>query len=646
MLSVNNLSLRYGEKILFSNLSFRISDKERMSIVGSNGTGKSSLLKVIASMQKADDGVIALSRHSTLGYLPQEDIVFKGRTLFDEVHSAAEDINNIKNEIDEINEELSLNTDHNSEEYTELLNRLGELTEKFNILDGYRIEAKIEKILKGLGFAEGDFTRLTDEFSGGWQMRIAIAKLLLKNPSILMLDEPTNHLDIDSLLWFENYIKDYQGGIILISHDRNFLDNIATRTLELSMGKATEYSGNYSYYIQEKRKRMELLINQHKNQQKYLKQQSRFIERFRYKNTKAKAVQSRIKMLERMELVSLEDEEAGIDFFFPPATHSGKIVFEMNRLSKSYDSINYVLEDIDMIITRGEKLAFVGANGAGKSTLSRIIAGIEPYNSGSIKYGHLVDVKYYSQNQADELDPTKTVLEIMESAASGEVRKNLRSILGGFLFRGDDVFKSVKVLSGGEKSRLALAKMLIEPSNFLILDEPTNHLDMKSKDVLMQALQDYDGTVVIVSHDREFLDGIVDKVIEVRDKKIKEFIGTCSDYIEESEKNKSESISKHTTRRQKPRREITYNEKKDIKKKLSPIRQKISSVEQKLEKYELRKIELEKLLTDPDIYKQPEEIKKNNSELQKISSEIESLLEIWEAESFKLNELEESLNLN
>lgn len=645
MLSVNNLSLRYGEKILFSNLSFRISDKERMSIVGSNGTGKSSLLKVIASMQKADDGVIALSKHSTLGYLPQEDIVFKGRTLFDEVHSAAEDINNIKNEIDEINVELAQNSDHNSEEYTELLNRLGELTEKFNILDGYRIEAKIEKILKGLGFGESDFHRLTDEFSGGWQMRIAIAKLLLKNPSILMLDEPTNHLDIDSLLWFENYIKEYQGGIILISHDRNFLDNISTRTLELSMGKATEYSGNYSFYIQEKRLRMELLLNQHKNQQKYLKQQNRFIERFRYKNTKAKAVQSRIKMLERMELVSLEDDEAGIDFFFPPATHSGKVVFEMNALSKTYDGVNYVLEDIDMIITRGEKIAFVGANGAGKSTLSRIIAEMEPYNSGNIKYGHLVNVKYYSQNQADELDPTKTVLEIMESAASGEVRKNLRSILGGFLFRGDDVFKSVRVLSGGEKSRLALAKMLIEPSNFLILDEPTNHLDMKSKDVLMQALQDYDGTVVIVSHDREFLDGIVDKVIEVRDKKIKEFIGTCTDYIEEIEKKKTESHNKLPVR-QKPRRTVTYNEKKDVKKKLVPIRQKISSVEQQLEKYENRKIELEKLLSEPDIYKNPEKIKESNSELIKISSEIESLLKVWEIESSKLNELEESLNLN
>lgn len=645
MLSVNNLSLRYGEKILFSNLSFRISDKERMSVVGSNGTGKSSLLKVIASLQKADDGVVALSKHSTLGYLPQEEIVFKGRTLFDEVHSAAEDINNIKNEIDEINEELAQNKDHHSEEYTELLNRLGELTEKFNILDGYRIEAKIEKILKGLGFSEGDFKRLTDEFSGGWQMRIAIAKLLLKNPSILMLDEPTNHLDIDSLLWFENYIKEYHGAIILISHDRNFLDNIATRTLEFSMGKATEYAGNYSFYIEEKRKRMELILNQHRNQQKYLKQQNRFVDRFRYKSSKAKAVQSRIKMLERMELVSLEDEEAGIEFFFPPATHSGKMVFEMDNLSKTYDGTNYVLEGIEMIITRGEKLAFVGANGAGKSTLSRIIADIEPYNSGSIKYGHMVNVKYYSQNQADELDPTKTVLEIMESAAAGEVRKNLRSILGGFLFSGDDVFKLVKVLSGGEKSRLALAKMLIEPSNFLILDEPTNHLDMKSKDVLMQALQDYEGTVLIVSHDREFLDGIVDKVIEVRDKKIKEFIGTCTDYINEIEKARSESVPKYNTR-PKPKRTVSYNEKKDLKKKLIPIKQKISTVEQQLQKFELRKNELENVLSDPDIYKQPDKIKKNNGELEMVSSEIESLLKVWEKESSKLNELEESLNLN
>ncbi|KAA0210351.1 MAG: ABC-F family ATP-binding cassette domain-containing protein [Ignavibacteriaceae bacterium] len=645
MLSINNLSLRYGEKILFKDLSFKVSGKERLSIVGSNGTGKSSLLKVITGIQKPDSGEVMLSKHSTIGYLPQEEIVFKGRTIFDEVHSAAEDINRIKSEIDEINVELSQNHDHDSEEYIELLNRLGELTEKFGLIDGYRIEAKIERILKGLGFKEEDFGRLTDEFSGGWQMRIAIAKLLLKNPSVLMLDEPTNHLDINSLIWFENYVKDYEGSVIVISHDRNFIDNIATRTLELSMGKAVGYSGNFSFYINEKRKRMELAINQHRNQQKYLKQQNRFIERFRYKSSKAKAVQSRIKLLERLELVQLEDEEAGINFSFPPATHSGKVTFEMSGMSKSYDGINYVLEDINININRGEKIAFVGDNGAGKSTLARIIAGIEPFNTGELRAGHLVVTKYYSQNQADELDQSKSVLEIMDEASTGEVRRNLRSILGGFLFSGDDVFKPVRVLSGGEKSRLALAKMLIEPSNFLILDEPTNHLDMKSKDVLMRALQDYEGTIIIVSHDREFLDGIVDKVIEVKNKNIRVFIGNCSDYIESVSIS---AIRQEQSQTVKLKKNVTYgyNEKRETKRKILPVKKEIGELEKKLEAFEHRKNELEMLLSEPDIYKEPELMKQYSIELDSVANEIDLLLVKWEQASIRLTELEEILNIN
>ncbi|MBK7160430.1 MAG: ABC-F family ATP-binding cassette domain-containing protein [Ignavibacteria bacterium] len=361
-------------------------------------------------------------------------------------------------------------------------------------------------------------------------MRISLAKLLLNNPSILLLDEPTNHLDIESLIWVENYLKAYQGAIVMVSHDRSFLDNITERTVEISLGNVTEYSGNYSFYKREREVRKELLENQFNNQQSYLKQQEKFIERFRYKATKSRQVQSRIKLLDKIDLVELEDEEATVNFNFPPATHSGKISLEISELTKSYDGTFNVLENIDLIIPRGEKIAFVGVNGAGKSTLMRIIAGIEKYE-GEVKLGHLAEIKFYAQNQAEELDSAKTVLQTMEEAARGDIIKNLRSILGSFLFRGDDVFKKVGVLSGGEKSRLALAKMLIEPSNFLVFDEPTNHLDMKSKEVLMNALQKYEGTVVIVSHDREFIDGIVDKVIEVKNKKIRIYFGNATDYL-------------------------------------------------------------------------------------------------------------------
>lgn len=337
--------------------------------------------------------------------------------------------------------------------------------------------------------------------------------------SILLLDEPTNHLDIESLIWVENYLKAYLGAIVLVSHDRSFLDNIADRTVEISLGNVTEYSGNYSFYKMEKEVRKELLENQYNNQQNYLKQQEKFIERFRYKSTKARAVQSRIKLLDKMDKIELEDEESTVKFSFPPATHSGKVAIEIEGLIKSYDGKHNVLENIDLLISRGEKICLVGVNGAGKSTLTRIIAGLEPINSGIIKDGHLVEKKFYAQNQAETLDHNRTVLETMETSATGDITKNLRSILGSFLFRGDDVFKKVGVLSGGEKSRLALAKMLIEPSNFLILDEPTNHLDMRSKEVLMNALNKYEGTVLIVSHDREFIDGIVNKVIEVKGKR-------------------------------------------------------------------------------------------------------------------------------
>jgi len=640
LISLSNISLSYGARTLLDNVALRVSSRDRISFVGSNGAGKSTLLKIICGEIKPDLGKIAITKHTTSGYLPQEGIKLEGKTLYDEVYSAADDINKIQKEIAEVEEEMKLSADKESEEYMELVDDFTELHDRFELLEGFKLKSKIEKILTGLGFSENDFLRMTDEFSGGWQMRIALAKLLLKNPSVLLLDEPTNHLDLESLIWVENYLKNYHGAIILVSHDKNLLDNITKRTFEISRGDVTEYSGNYSFYKIEKERRKELLESQFNNQQKYVKEQEKFIERFRYKATKARAVQSRIKMIDKLDLIELENEEASIHFSFPPATHSGKISIEIKGLRKSYDGMTDVLKNLDMIISRGEKIALVGNNGAGKSTLSRIIAGIEPYNEGIVNYGHLVDYKFFAQNQAEELDEDKTVLEIVLEVASGITERNLRSLLGGFLFRGDDVFKKVKVLSGGEKSRLALAKMLIEPSNFLILDEPTNHLDMMSKDILMNALKKYEGTVLLVSHDREFLDGIISKVIEVKDKNIKTFGGNSSDYIRIKEaeilndtpekklktenKIKEEKISPYLLQQEEKKR------RRDLAAKLSPLKKKIKALEEQLSESNKRKEELEKIMSDENFFSNAKKVKEVNSEYRTLQKNIKMLNKNWE----------------
>lgn len=650
MISMNNISMRFGAKILFDEVSLRVAGKDRVSLVGSNGAGKSTMLKVIAGLIKPDDGEVAVSKHTTVGYLPQEGIEYTGKTLYEEVYSSAGDINAIQDEMRQIEKEMEEFQDTMSDEFMDLINEYGELQERFQMLDGFKIKSKIEKILIGLGFGENDFDRQTSEFSGGWQMRISLAKLLLSNPSILLLDEPTNHLDIESLIWVENYLKSYQGAIVLVSHDRSFLDNITDRTVEISLGNVTEYSGNYSFYKREREIRKELLENQFNNQQSYLRQQEKFIERFRYKATKSRQVQSRIKLLDKLDLVELEDEEATVNFNFPPATHSGKISLEIHGLVKSYDGINNVLENIDLIITRGEKIAFVGVNGAGKSTLMRIIAGIEKYD-GEVKLGHLAEIKFYAQNQAEELDSSKTVLQTMEEAAKGDILKNLRSILGSFLFRGDDVFKRVGVLSGGEKSRLALAKMLIEPSNFLIFDEPTNHLDMKSKEVLMNALQKYEGTVVIVSHDREFIDGIVDKVIEVKNKKIRTYFGNATEYLKAKEdelkkvnsdqKNKKETDNKTVAVKEVKQAETKdqKQKKKELNKTILPIKSRISELEKNALDFEAKIKEKEIIMSKDEFYKGGYNVVDFTNEYNSLKEKLKTVYSLWEQETEKLNSL-------
>ncbi len=448
----------------------------------------------------------------------------------------------------------------------------------------------------------------------------------------------------------ENYLKAYQGAIVMVSHDRSFLDNITERTVEISLGNVTEYSGNYSFYKREREVRKELLENQFNNQQSYLKQQEKFIERFRYKATKSRQVQSRIKLLDKIDLVELEDEEATVNFNFPPATHSGKISLEISELTKSYDGTFNVLENIDLIIPRGEKIAFVGVNGAGKSTLMRIIAGIEKYE-GEVKLGHLAEIKFYAQNQAEELDSAKTVLQTMEEAARGDIIKNLRSILGSFLFRGDDVFKKVGVLSGGEKSRLALAKMLIEPSNFLVFDEPTNHLDMKSKEVLMNALQKYEGTVVIVSHDREFIDGIVDKVIEVKNKKIRIYFGNATDYLKAKEdelKKVNSDLRKKTVIESKenivkavnpPEPKEQKKKKKDINKIILPIKNRINELERNALEFEAKIKEKERIMSKDEFYKGGYNVVEFTNDYNSLKEKLKNVYSLWEQETEKLNSL-------
>lgn len=650
MLSVANISVQFGSKKLFNNVSFIVNPRDRIGLVGSNGTGKSTLLKIINGMAEPDSGGIALSKHTTVGYLPQEGISYSGITLYEEVYSGLNDISNTKKEIDEITEELDKIEDKDSSEYLDLIEQLGSLQHRFEELEGFKAKSTIEKILSGLGFSTKEFEKLTHEFSGGWQMRIALAKLLLKRPSVLLLDEPTNHLDLDSLLWLENYLKNYEGAIFLVSHDRQFLDNITTKTIEIYNKKVTLYAGNYSFYVKEKETRKELIEKRYANQQKYLKQQNRFIERFRYKNTKATAVQSRIKMLDKMELIEIEDEESAIHFHFPPAVHSGIKIIELKNIAKSYGD-NLVLKNVNLLLERSDKIGFVGVNGAGKSTLARIITGGERVNHGERKIGHQVQMEYYSQQQADSLEPNHNVLETLDEVATGDIRKQLRTILGSFLFKGDDVFKPVSVLSGGEKSRLALARMLLKPSNFLILDEPTNHLDMNSKDVLMRALNEYEGSILLISHDRVFLDGIVNKIIEVRDKNIKTYLGNCSYYL----MKKQEEVEGH----QNSRRKIIANETKakktkDIKREEAEIRnklyrttksikEKISNIEEQIIEKEDKRREIELKMTYESFYKDKENIISATKELDKIKADLNMLYGDWERENRKLMEAERNV---
>ncbi len=516
---------------MFRNASFIINQKDRIGLVGKNGSGKTTLLRMIMGIQSPEDGEVVIPNDKTLGYLPQEIHLRNTRTVLDEALTAFQEIRLLEKTIHDISHDISVRDDFHSKSYHQLVDRLSELNEKHRILGGHTMTEDVEKVLSGLGFKREDLNRPLNEFSQGWQMRVEIAKILLKRPDLVLLDEPTNHLDIESIQWLEGFLSDYPGAVVLVSHDRAFLDNVCNRTIEIELGKIYDYKATYSEYVRQRENRLEGQIAAFNNQQRQIRQVERFIERFRYKNTKSRQVQSRIKMLEKMEEIEIDEfDSSSIHFRFPPAPPSGKVVVEASELSKSYGP-KLVLDKISFAAIKGDRIAFVGRNGEGKTTLARIITGALDHD-GELKTGYNVKLGYYAQNPAEMLDPEMTVFDTIDRVAVGEIRTRIRTLLGGFLFGEDEVDKKVKVLSGGEKARLALAKLLLTPANLLVLDEPTNHLDMQSKDILKNALIQYEGTLILVSHDRDFLQGLTNKVFEFRDRLVKEHIGDIYDFLE------------------------------------------------------------------------------------------------------------------
>lgn len=539
MISLDNLTVSYGGWTLFDNISFLINPKDRIGLVGRNGAGKTTLLRIITGEQQPTSGHVTLNGECTIGYLPQTMRVADTTTLAEETAKAFDEVLRLEAEIASLTREIAERTDYESAGYEQLLHRLNDAQDHYHILGGDTREADIEKTLLGLGFKRTDFGRATSEFSGGWRMRIELAKLLLRRPSIFLLDEPTNHLDIESIQWLEDYLKNYNGAVLLISHDRAFLDNVTNRTVELSLGKVTDYKVSYSKYVVLRAERRAQQMAAYENQQRMIEKTEEFIEKFRYKPTKSNQVQSRIKQLERLERLEIEEEDLStLNIKFPPAPRSGQIVAEINEAGMSFGT-KHVFSGANFIIEKGDKIALVGRNGEGKTTLARMLIGQLTPTEGSVRLGANVNIGYYAQNQDDLMDGEFTVYDTLDRVAVGDIRTRLRDILGAFLFRGEDIDKKVKVLSGGERARLAMARMMLEPRNLLILDEPTNHMDMRSKDILKNAIMKYDGTVVVVSHDREFLDGMVQKVYEFRDGGVKEYLGGIYYFLE---KRKLESL--------------------------------------------------------------------------------------------------------
>ncbi len=598
MLLVQNLGVHFAGNYLFDNVSFRINKGNRVGLAGKNGAGKSTLLKILAKQQDSDEGDVVHEGEVSVGFLTQDIDFERGRTVWEEAGQAFEQLNEIQKKIDYTNDQLTTRTDYESEEYAKLIDDITHLTDRFSILGGYTKDAEMEKILFGLGFKAEDFHRQTDEFSGGWRMRIELAKLLLQKHDVLLLDEPTNHLDIDSILWLEEFLQDYPGAVVLVSHDKQFLDNVTNRTLEIANKQIHDYKANYSKYIELRQERREKMEQAQKNQEQYIKHTQQLIEKFRAKASKAATAQSLIKKLDKIDRIEVENEDVHkMNIRFASAVTPGKIIFELENVGKAYGE-KQIFDNVSFFVNRGEKIAFVGQNGQGKTTLARVMVdGLD--HSGSIKLGHNVEVGYFAQNQAEVLNEKWTVLEEAEYASTEETRKQVRDVLGAFLFSGEAVEKKVSVLSGGERNRLALAKLLLKPFNVLVMDEPTNHLDIQSKEILKQALKNFDGTLMLVSHDREFLDGLANKVFEFRDGRVKEFLGGINEYLVERkaegfrEIEASPSPSKggeHSDVEVKKEKELSQEEIKEQKR----IKNKITKLEEEIAGFESEIAVLEK----------------------------------------------------
>ncbi|MCK4663055.1 MAG: ABC-F family ATP-binding cassette domain-containing protein [Bacteroidales bacterium] len=635
MISINQLTVHFGGFELFNNVSFLINQRDRIGLAGRNGAGKTTLLKIIAGEQKTEKGQVSIPNDITIGYLPQQMIIEDKRTVYEETISSFSEILQIEKDIKDINNEISNRIDYESESYIKLFNKLNEKNERFQIIGGANIHASVEKILAGLGFLKSDFSRQTSEFSGGWRMRIELAKILLKKPNILLLDEPTNHLDIESIQWLEELLKDYKGAVMLVAHDRKFLDTVTARTIEISLGKTFDYKVPYSKFVELRKERRQQQLSAYRNQQKMIDETEKFIKRFRYKATKAVQVQSKIKQLAKLERIEIEEEDTlTMHFKFPPAPHSGTIVVETMDLSKSYDEL-LVLKNVNLIIEKGEKVCFVGKNGEGKTTLSKVIIG-ELQHEGVLKIGHNVKIGYYAQNQAELLDDNKTVLQTIDDEAVGEIRTKVRDILGSFLFSGDDVDKKVSVLSGGERSRLSLALMLLKPVNLLVLDEPTNHLDIRSKDILKQALLKFNGTLIIVSHDRDFLNGLTDKVYEFTNKNVKENICSIYDFIKKKkissliELERKGKTNKLLKSKQSTENKLSYLEKKEFDKVLRKISNKISKSEKEITRLEKEISEIDELLSNPEKLNKLQADNVFYSKYENLKKELNEEMKNWE----------------
>ncbi len=643
MISVNQLSVLFGDFALFDNVSFLVNEKDRIGLVGRNGAGKSTLLKIFAGLQSPTSGNISFPSDIKIGYLPQHMLYTDGKTVMEDAVTAFDEVLQLKNDIEKLNIQIAEREDYESDEYIGLINQLSEKNDRYHLLDGDNIEAQVEKTLIGLGFKRSDFTRKTEEFSGGWRMRIELAKILLKRPHIFLLDEPTNHLDIESIQWLEDFLKTYPGAVVLVSHDKAFLDNVTNRTVEISLGKIYDYKVAYTKYLGLRKERREQQMKAFENQQKMIKDTEDFIERFRYKATKSVQVQSRIKQLEKIDRIEIDMEDVRkLNIKFSPAQNSGEIVAQGKELSKRYGEL-LVLDNIDFEIKRGDKMAFIGKNGEGKTTLVRMIMQELDFE-GECRTGHNVKIGYFAQNQAQLLDESKTVFDTVDEVAVGDIRTKVRDILGAFMFSGEAIDKKVKVLSGGERSRLAMVRLMLEPYNVLILDEPTNHLDIHSKEILKEALANFSGTVIVVSHDRDFLDGLVNKMYEFGNKKLKEHDGGIYEFLEKKKIESLQELEKSTQKsslekdvKEDSENKLNYLERKELNKKIKKVESNIQESEENIAKFEAEIESMDNQLANPTgeeddvFYKKYEDTKKA----------LEEEMEKWEELSFEHEELVE-----